>query len=57
MGLEFRESSLLIGPKSTAVLRKGMVFNLNVGLSKLTNNDSNDVDGKVCCNISQLCIM
>uniref|UniRef100_A0A6M2DW00 FACT complex subunit n=1 Tax=Xenopsylla cheopis TaxID=163159 RepID=A0A6M2DW00_XENCH len=47
MGLEFRESSLLIGPKSTAVLRKGMVFNLNVGLSKLTNNDSNDVDGKI----------
>lgn len=47
MGLEFRESSLPIGPKSTAALKKGMVFNLNVGLSKLTNKEANDDEGKV----------
>ncbi|XP_026473184.1 FACT complex subunit spt16 [Ctenocephalides felis] len=46
MGLEFRESSLPIGPKSTAALKKGMVFNLNVGLSKLTNKEANDDEGK-----------
>lgn len=46
MGIEFRESSLLIGPKTTAVLKKGMVFNLNIGLSNLQNNESQDKEGK-----------
>ena len=38
MGIEFREPSLSIAPNCTATLKKGMVFNLNVGLSGLTNN-------------------
>lgn len=46
MGIEFRESSLLIGPKSTAVIKKGMVFNVNVGFSNLTNSESNDDKSK-----------
>lgn len=46
MGIEFRESSLLIAPKTTAVLKKGMVFNLNVGFSGLTNKDATDKEGK-----------
>ncbi|XP_076171345.1 SPT16 homolog, facilitates chromatin remodeling subunit dre4 isoform X1 [Ptiloglossa arizonensis] len=47
MGIEFRESSLLIGPKTHAVVRKGMVFNVNVGLSNLTNSEATDKEGKV----------
>lgn len=46
MGIEFRESSLLIAPKTTVVLKKGMVFNLNVGFSNLTNKDASDKEGK-----------
>jgi nucleosome binding factor SPN SPT16 subunit len=46
MGLEFRDNSLMIGPKCTAVLRKGMVFNLNMGLSNLTNREASDKEGK-----------
>ncbi|XP_034945405.1 FACT complex subunit spt16 isoform X2 [Chelonus insularis] len=46
MGIEFRESSLLIGPKTHAVAKKGMVFNVNVGLSNLTNPDATDKEGK-----------
>ena len=38
MGIEFREPSLSIAPNCTATLKKGMVFNLNVGLSGITNN-------------------
>ena len=38
MGIELREPSLSIAPNCTATLKKGMVFNLNVGLSGLTNN-------------------
>ncbi|XP_069689096.1 FACT complex subunit spt16 isoform X1 [Periplaneta americana] len=46
-GIEFRESSLVIGPKTTAVARKDMVFNVNVGLSGLTNKEATDKEGKV----------
>ncbi|KAL0272878.1 UNVERIFIED_CONTAM: hypothetical protein PYX00_005698 [Menopon gallinae] len=46
-GIEFRESSLLIAPKTNAVLRKGMVFNLSVGFSNLTNKDATDKEGKI----------
>ncbi|KAK7862745.1 hypothetical protein R5R35_002513 [Gryllus longicercus] len=46
MGIEFRESSLVIGPKSAAIAKKGMVFNLNVGLSGLTNKDAQEKEGK-----------
>lgn len=47
MGIEFRESSLLIGPKTHAVLKKGMVFNVNVGLANLTNSEATDKEGKI----------
>lgn len=46
MGIEFRESSLTIGPKTTAVVKKGSVFNVNVGLSGLTNKEASDKEGK-----------
>lgn len=46
MGIEFRESSLLIAPKTSTVLKKGMVFNLNVGFAGLTNKDATDKEGK-----------
>lgn len=47
MGIEFRESSLLLGPKTSATAKKGMVFNVNVGLSNLSNPDAKDKEGKV----------
>lgn len=47
MGIEFKESSLLIGPKTKAKARKGMVFNVNVGLSNLSNPEASDKEGKV----------
>ena len=37
MGIDFRESSLLISAKTEETARKGMVFNLNIGVSGLTN--------------------
>lgn len=46
MGIEFRESSLLLGPKTNAIAKKGMVFNVNVGLSGLNNPDAKDKEGK-----------
>lgn len=46
MGIEFRESSLVIGPKCNAVVKKGMVFNVFVGLSGLTNKEATDKEGK-----------
>lgn len=47
MGIEFRESSLLIGPKTHATLKKGMVFNVNVGLANLANSEAIDKEGKI----------
>lgn len=47
MGIEFRESSLIIGPKCNAVIKKNMVFNVYVGLSGLTNKEASDKEGKV----------
>lgn len=46
MGIEFRESSLTIGPKTTAVALKGQIYNLYAGLSDLTNNEAQDKEGK-----------
>lgn len=46
MGLEFRDNAMVIGPKCSAVLKKGMVFNLNVGLSNLENKVATDKEGK-----------
>nr|CAI5822103.1 unnamed protein product [Callosobruchus analis] len=47
MGIEFKESSLMIGPKTTALAKKGMVFNLNIGFSNLENKEASDKEGKV----------
>ncbi|XP_071546474.1 FACT complex subunit spt16-like [Panulirus ornatus] len=46
MGIEFRESALLIGPKTSAVAKKGQVFNANLGFSDLENPDATDQNGK-----------
>lgn len=42
IGLEFREGSLLITSKNRSKLKKGMVFNLAIGLSSLKNKQSKD---------------
>nr|XP_022905193.1 FACT complex subunit spt16-like [Onthophagus taurus] len=47
MGIEFKENSLTIGPKATAIARKGMVFNINMGFSNLQNKDAQDKEGKI----------
>ena len=33
MGIEFRENSLSLAPNCEAVIKKGMVFNVNIGFS------------------------
>ncbi|CAH0718833.1 unnamed protein product, partial [Brenthis ino] len=46
MGIEFRESSIVIGPKTSQVARKGMVFNINIGLGNLSNKAATEKEGK-----------
>lgn len=46
MGIEFRESSLLVGPKTTITAKKGQVFNINLGFSDLSNSDAKENEGK-----------
>lgn len=46
MGLEFRDNSLVIGPKCSAKLKKGMIFNINIGLANLDNKNASDKEGK-----------
>ena len=46
MGIEFREASMLIGPKTTLKARKGMLFNVNIGFSDLSNKDAKDSHAK-----------
>lgn len=41
-GIEFREGSLLISPKCQLPARKGMLFNVNIGLADLTNPQAED---------------
>uniref|UniRef100_S4RDI0 FACT complex subunit n=1 Tax=Petromyzon marinus TaxID=7757 RepID=S4RDI0_PETMA len=40
MGIEFREGSLVINGKNQTKLRKGMVFNINLGLCNVPNKES-----------------
>ncbi|XP_050517919.1 FACT complex subunit spt16 isoform X2 [Diabrotica virgifera virgifera] len=47
MGIEFKENSLIIGPKTTVEAKKGMVFNLNIGFSNLENKEASDKEGKI----------
>lgn len=46
MGIEFRESSMLVTGKSEAVAKKGMLFNICVGFSDLTNPSAKDSAAK-----------
>ena len=46
MGIEFREPTLAIDSKCSGIVRKGMVFNLNVGFGGLSNKDASDSKGK-----------
>ena len=46
MGIEFRESALLIGPKTSVCAKKGQVFNACVGFSDLTNPEGKDASEK-----------
>lgn len=46
MGIEFRESSLTIGPKTTSVALKGQIYNLYAGLADLVNSEAQDKEGK-----------
>lgn len=47
IGIEFREGSLMIAPKTNAIAKKGQVYNLSVGLSGLTNKEGSDKESKV----------
>lgn len=46
MGIEFKESSLMIAPKTTAIAKKGMIFNVNVGFGNLANKEASDKEGE-----------
>ncbi|XP_054165372.1 FACT complex subunit spt16-like [Oppia nitens] len=46
MGLEFREGSMLLAPKSNAIAKKGMVFNIAIGFSGLINRSASDAEAK-----------
>ncbi|XP_065583558.1 FACT complex subunit spt16-like [Artemia franciscana] len=41
-GIEFREGSLLIGPKNDAKIKQGMVFNVSVGITDLKNQSASE---------------
>ncbi|KAK3882667.1 hypothetical protein Pcinc_012963 [Petrolisthes cinctipes] len=45
-GIEFRESALVIGPKTGLLVKKGQVYNANIGFSDLENPDATDANGK-----------
>ena len=46
MGIEFREGSLTIASNCDAVVKKGMIFNVNIGFTGLVNKDSSDSKGR-----------
>merc|ERR1719312_149551 len=46
MGIEFREGSLVIGPNCDLKLKKGMVFNVNIGVSGIKEKSSKDSKSK-----------
>jgi len=47
MGLEFRESLFVLGPKSSREIKEGMIFNVAVGFSGIQNPDATDSKDKV----------
>ena len=46
MGIEFREGALVIGPGCDVKAKKGMVFNVNVGVAGVANKGAKDSKGK-----------
>jgi len=46
MGIEFREAALIIGPNCDFKAKKGMVFNVSVGVTGITNKEAKDSKGK-----------
>ena len=46
MGIEFREGALVIGPNCDLKLKKGMVFNVNIGVTALKEKTSKDSKSK-----------
>ena len=45
-GIEFREGSMLIDQKHNQIIKKGMVFNVNIGLVNLENKDAKEAADK-----------
>merc|ERR1719245_1356418 len=46
MGIEFREGSLVIGPNCDVKVKKGMVFNVNIGVTGIKERSSKDSKSK-----------
>jgi len=46
MGIEFREGSLVIGPNCDLKVKKGMVFNVNIGVTGIKEKSSKDSKSK-----------
>merc|ERR1719334_1614509 len=46
MGLEFREGALVIGPNCDMKAKKGMIFNINVGVTGISHKGAKDSKGK-----------
>merc|ERR1712226_670401 len=46
MGIEFREQTLSITKECDVKVSKGMIFNLNIGVSGIKNKDASDSRGK-----------
>lgn len=38
---------MVVSPNNSVVVKKGMVFNINVGLSGLTNKEAQDKESKL----------
>ncbi|KAJ3037385.1 FACT complex subunit spt16 [Rhizophlyctis rosea] len=47
MGIEFRESTYLLGSKNNNILKTGMILNVSVGFSGLENPKASDPKGKI----------
>jgi len=46
MGIEFRESSMVIGPKTNLKAVKNQVYNVNIGFSGMKNSEGKDKESK-----------
>uniref|UniRef100_A0A915IGG8 FACT complex subunit n=1 Tax=Romanomermis culicivorax TaxID=13658 RepID=A0A915IGG8_ROMCU len=46
MGIEFRESSMVINAKNSTIIEAGMIFNLNLGFANVPNPSAKDSAGK-----------